>query len=379
MTQERAQVVVIGLGAMGSAVCDQLASRGADVIGFDQFSVPSERGSSHGESRIIRMCYFEHPDYVPLLKRAYEHWHALNVRTGRPVLEITSGLFIGPPECELVAGSKRAADAHGLPHEMLSNSELMRNWPQFAVRKDMIALVEPTGGLLRPELAIESFARLAQANGARLHDHEAVVSWRAERDHVVVQTAARAVRAKSLIITAGAWSSRLIGELNPMLRVSRQVMAWIQPKQPEQFALGTFPIWAMEHPCDNRMDFHYGFPSLDCGRTIKVARHHPGETIDPDRRGDAAQPADEDEVRPFVERYVPNANGELRAMKLCMYTNSPTGHFIVDRHPVHANVFFAAGFSGHGFKFAPVMGEALADLALNGTTSLPVDFLCLNR
>lgn len=367
---------MIGLGAMGSAVAYHLARRGAEVVGFDAFDVPNEKGSSGGESRIIRMCYFEHPDYVPLLKRAYELWHELARETGKPIIEITGVLFMGNPASELIAGSLRAAQAHDLPHEMLTAAQLRTRYPQFAVTDDMVGMDEPTGGLLRPELAIAAHAELARSHGARLHANEAVVEWEADGAGFVINTAKRTARVDSLVICAGAWTTKLVRELVPQLSVSRQVMAWVQPKDAAPFKLGSFPVWAMEH---TGSDFHYGFPSMDDTGAIKLARHHPGRTIDPNERGDTPEPADENEVRPFLRKHMPAADGPLRALKLCTYTNTPDAHFLIDRHPQYANVHIAAGFSGHGFKFATVMGEALADLALTGETKLPIGFLNRSR
>ena len=369
---------------MGAATAYHLARRGIDVIGFDQFDVPNMLGSSGGESRIIRMCYFEHPDYVPLLKRAYVLWHELAREAAKPVIEITGGLFIGSPASGLVAGSKRAADEHKLAHEMLSNDELQRRWPQFRVTSDMIALFEPTAGFVRPELAIAAHAELARKHGATLWANEPVVEWSVAKEGVVVTTAQRQVQAKSLLICAGPWTTKLASALAPRLRVTRQPLVWVSPPDASaaQFALHKFPVWAVEHPrkgSSANADFHYGFPIIDAAEGFKVGRHEPLDETDPDTVDRSPRPDDAASVRDFLQTYLPAASGPVRDTHICMYTNSPDGHFIIDRHPSHDNVFIATGFSGHGFKFATVIGEALADLAQHGKTKLPIGFLGLQR
>lgn len=361
---------------MGSAACYHLASRGAAVIGIDRFEVPHAHGSSGGESRLIRMCYFEHPDYVPLLRRAYEGWRQLSAEAGAPILEVTGGLFIGAEDSALVAGSRRAALEHGLAHEMLSSVELRRRFPPFAIAKGMEALYEPTAGLVHPELAIAAQVRLAAAHGARLSMREQVVGWSAGAAGVRVETNRRTIRAESLLLCAGAWTPTLAPALAPSLHVTRQVLVWVAPDDPGPFARGSSPSWAVEH---DGGDFHYGFPILDPRRGLKVGRHVPGPVVDPDSMPREPAPGDEDSVLEFIGRYLPGARGPVRELSVCTYTNSPDRHFVLDRLPGYGHVYVACGFSGHGFKFAPVIGEALADLALMGTTRLPVSFLRLER
>jgi sarcosine oxidase len=373
---EEARVAVVGLGAMGSAACYHLARRGVDVVGFDQFDVPNARGSSHGESRIIRACYYEHPDYVPLLTRAFELWHELGRAALRPVIDITGGLFIGEPASPLVAGSRRAAEEHHIAHDVLNRDALRARFPQFELDATMEALYEPGAGLVRPEAAVAAHATLAQRCGARLHANEPVLEWHAVDNGLMVETAERTVRVRALVVCAGAWTPRIAPALAGRLEVTRQLMAWVAPDDHEPFAAGTFPVWAMQH---DDGDFHYGFPVIDAARGLKLGRHVRGAPDDPDRLNRTPVPADEQEVRPFLQRYLPRANGIVREMSVCMYTNTPDSHFIVDRHPDHPQVHIACGFSGHGFKFAPVIGEALADLSLTGRTNLPIGFLSATR
>lgn len=376
MADEYAQVVVIGAGAMGAAAAYHLARRGADVAAFDRFDVPNAMGSSGGESRMIRMCYYEHPDYVPLLRRSYELWGELTDEAHQPILEVTRGLFVGTAASALVSGAMKAAKEHGLDHDVLTNADLRQQFAQFVVDDDMVALLEPSAGFIRPEMAVAAHARLAIQHGARVYANEAVIEWHADREAITVVTAGRTLRAESLLLCAGAWTSQLVREFGVRLAVTRQVLAWVMPDDAALFTLGSCPVWAVEH---SGGDFHYGFPILDASRGLKVGRHAPAMRADPDRVVRTPQAGDEDTVRPFLRRYVPGADGGLREMTVCLYTNSPDAHFIIDRHPGHPRVYVACGFSGHGFKFAPVIGEALADLALTGTTSLPVGFLGLSR
>jgi sarcosine oxidase len=376
MSTADARVIVVGLGAMGSAACWHLARRGIDVVGIDAFDVPHARGSSHGESRIIRACYFEHPDYVPLLARAFELWHELARESGRPVIQITGGLFLGDPRSPLVSGSLQAGRAHGIPHEHLTGDDLRRRFPQFAA-SGMEAVFEPGAGLVRPEEAIAAHMALATRHGARVYTGEPLLDWQTTTGGgVIVTTAARTIQADALILCVGAWSGRLVAALAPQLTVTRQAMVWVEPEEPESLSPGAFPVWAMQHDAG---DFHYGFPLIDATRGLKLGRHVPGPIVDPDAFERAPSTEDGEQARSFLRRYIPCADGPVRSVTACLYTSSPDRHFIVDRHPSHAQVCIACGFSGHGFKFASVIGEALADLALDDSTALPIDFLRWSR
>jgi sarcosine oxidase len=376
MPAEDARVVVVGLGAMGSAACYHLARRGVEVVGIDAFDVPHARGSSHGESRIIRACYFEHPDYVPLLARAFELWHELARESGRPVIQITGGLFIGDAGSPLVSGSLDAGRAHGIPHQHLTGHDLRRRFPQFAVSGGMEAVFEPGAGLVRPEEAIAAHVALAARHGARVYSGEQVVDWQTAGGGVTVTTRARTIRADALILCVGAWTGHLVAALAPRLTVTRQAMVWVEPDDPGSLSPSMFPVWAMQH---DAADFHYGFPLIDAARGLKLGRHVPGPIVDPDTFDRAPSTDDGEEARSFLRRYIPGADGPVRDVATCLYTSSPDGHFIVDRHPSQARVHIACGFSGHGFKFAPVIGEALADLALDAATALPIAFLRASR
>lgn len=369
-------VIVVGVGAMGSSACYQLARRGLSVLGLDRFDIPNALGSSHGQSRMIRLAYYEHPDYVPLLKRAYELWDELESISGEKLLHITGGIYIGPENGELVGGSLRAARQHGLDHELLDHDELRRRFPQFHVPGEWVGLHEPRAGFLRPERVVAAYAQAALRAGAELHGREAVVEWGADAHGVTVQTTRSVYRADHLIFCGGPWSAQLLRDLQVPLVVTRQVMGWVWPKEPELFGLGRLPVWAID-----RQDgtLHYGFPMSSDVPGFKVAHHAKGRATEPDLVMRDPLPGDEETFRPVLRQMIPAADGPLLSLKVCLYTNSPDQHFIIDRHPQVERVTLACGFSGHGFKFASVVGEVLADLATNGRTALPARFLSMGR
>ena len=369
-------VIVVGVGAMGSSACYHLARRGARVLGLEQFDIPHALGSSHGYSRMIRMAYYEHPDYVPLLRRAYELWRELERAAGQKLLFEVGGIYMGPPEGHVVRGTVEAARRHGLEHEVLSHGQLVGRFPQFRVPQNYTGVWEPRAGFLLPEKVIAAQAELALRAGAELHGREGVVEWEARGDGVTVRTGKARYSGKKLIFCGGAWTGRLVSALGAQLVVTRQPLGWVWPRRPEVFELGRFPVWGIEE-ADGSLS--YGFPMIPDNPGLKVARHAPGTATDPDTVQRQATSADEAEVRAIVERHLPEAVGPLLSMRICMYTNSPDGHFIIDFDPGHPNVLLACGFSGHGFKFASVIGEILADLATEGRTPLPAAFLGLSR
>lgn len=378
-------IVIGAAGAMGSAACYHLAKRGRRVLGLDQFQIAHDRGSSHGLSRMIRMSYYEHPDYVPLLKRAYELWRELETESGERLLFTPGGVYMGREDSDAVAGSRRAAVEHGLTHEMLTRRQLAGRFPQFNVPDDFVALCEPVAGWLAPERVIAAHARLAFASSATIRTSERVESWEADASGVRVRTSTAEYRAQSLVIAAGVWSNRVISDLGVAITPTRQVLGWFSPVDAAPFKKPDAPVWAMQTPANSEGggDLFYGFPASRNGPgegpTIKVARHAQGTPIDPDRDGREARPGDENDIRPFLRRFMPMADGPLTDLRICMYENSPDSHFIIDHHPAHANVIVAGGFSGHGFKFASVVGEVLADLASCGETRHPIEFLGLRR
>jgi sarcosine oxidase len=369
-------VIVVGVGAMGSSTCLHLARRGVRVLGLEQFDIPHALGSSHGFSRMIRMAYYEHADYVPLLRRAYELWHELESDSGQKLLHETGGVYMGPPTGHVVSGAVRAAKQHGLAHGALSHGDIAKRFPQFRVPGDFTGVWEPRAGFLLPEKVIAAQAELALRAGAVLRGREPVVAWKAHSSGVSVRTDKGEYHADRLVFCGGPWTGKLVRDLGVELVVTRQVLGWLWPRRPELFSLGTFSVWGIEAD-DGSLS--YGFPMMPENPGLKVARHGRGRPTDPDAVKRDATPQDEAEVRQIVERNLPDGAGPLLSLRTCLYTNSPDGHFILDAHPAHPNVLLACGFSGHGFKFASVIGEVMADLATRGATALPVGFLGLSR
>lgn len=370
------EVIIVGVGAMGSSACYHLTRRGVRVLGLEQFDIPHARGSSHGYSRMIRLAYYEHPDYVPLLRRAYELWDELEAASGQKVLYRTGGIYMGPPEGEVIAGAGGAARLHGLEHELLSHGELRRRFPQFKLPSHFAGLWEPQAGFLLSEKAVSIQAQQALRAGAEIHAHETALDWREELSRVVVRTAKEEYSARHLVFCGGAWTSRLVAQLGVKLEVTRQVLGWVWPKSPAPFELGRFSVWGIENE-DHSLS--YGFPIMPDFPGLKLARHGRGSLADPETISRDITAADEAEVHGIIQRHLPAAEGPTLALRICMYTNSPDGHFILGRLPGQERITIACGFSGHGFKFASVIGEVLADLATTGQTQHPIGFLSPQR
>ncbi len=257
---KRVDVIVLGVGAMGASACYHLASRGAAVLGLEHFDIPNDQGSAHGQSRAFRMCYFEHPDYVPLLRRAYELWHELEHVSERKLFHETGGIWFGPADCELIAGSRDAAVKHGLPYEWIEHDEVGKRYPQFKVPDEYVGFYEPQAGLLLPEKIISAYAEHAVKRGAVLRANEPVVKWQSDARVVNVETTQGTYEAEQLVVCAGPWSDRVVGDLGVPLSVTRQIAIWVQPNHPESFELGALPIWAIDRP---KGGMYYGFPILN--------------------------------------------------------------------------------------------------------------------
>lgn len=367
--------IVLGLGGMGSATAYHLARRGRRVLGIEQFVPAHDRGSSHGHSRIYRQAYLEGEQYVPLLLRAYDLWRELERASGRELLRLTGGLMIGPAGSRTVEGARRSAEVYGIPYRLLDATEVRRRFPQFAVRDDEIALYEERAGALFPEDTVRAHLDLAAAAGADLRFGLRVEGWSAGADDVQVRAGGETHRAAALAITAGAWAGQPLADLRLPLRPERNVQCWWRPRaHPERFVAGQLPIFIWERG-ERAL---YGLPDLR-GEGVKAAIHHSGEAIDPDEPSRAAR---EDEIALVRERLaeaLPDLPGELRAASVCMYTNTPDEHFLIGLHPREPRVAIAAGFSGHGFKFAPVVGEILAGLCSEGVSPLPIEPFRLER
>ena len=374
---ERFDVVVVGLGGIGSAAAFHLAARGVRVLGLDRFPIAHDRGSSHGQTRLIRRAYFEHPDYVPLLDRAYALWRDLEARTGRRLL-VESGLVLaGTPESDVLAGAIHAAEKHGIPIDRLSATDACRRWPQFALPENWLAVHEPRAGYLFVEQCVAAHAAAAERAGATFQTTSEVRAWRIEGDGVVVVTDRGDIAADRLVLAPGPWASGLLDLAAAPLVVLRKSLFWYAPPSAHAaaFTAGSLPCFAFATPDG----FFYGFPMLD-DRGVKVAEHTGGTVVaDPLAIDRSIDPAERGTLDAVITAHLPRLGAAVAGHAACLYTMSPDHHFLVGLHPDHDRVAVAAGFSGHGFKFASVMGEALADLALEGTTPLPLGFLSPTR
>ncbi|MBI3801087.1 MAG: N-methyl-L-tryptophan oxidase [Deltaproteobacteria bacterium] len=366
--------LVIGTGGVGSATLYHLAARGVRALGIDRFPPGHDRGSSHGDTRIIRLAYFEHPNYVPLLRRAYQLWAELAERCGQQLYHETGLLQIGYPGGEVVPGVLRSAQEHTLEVEELTAREVERRFPGFQVHDSMTAVLERCAGYLKVEACVLAYAQEATKLGAELRSDETVLSWRAEGSGVRVTTDKDQYVAARLIVTPGAWAPELLGELRIRFDVRRKSLFWYEASPVYSTAQGC-PIFLHETPAG----VFYGYPQID-HFGLKVAEHSGGQAVsDPLAVDRAIDPQDRQRVENFLQEYLPDVSRTLRKHVVCLYTMSPDGHFIVDRHPQYPQVAFVAGLSGHGFKFACVLGEILADLALDGQTNAPIGFLASTR
>lgn len=367
-------VGIVGLGAMGSMTALELARRGKRVLGFDRYRPPHRFGSSHGKSRIIREAYFEHPQYVPFVQRSYRQWSSLQRESGRTLLIPTGGLMIGPPAGVLVSGARRSAQEHGLEYEVLAAGEVRRRFPAFTPAEHEVGLFEPRAGVLLPEAGIEAGLALAIDSGATLHFDEPVTGWNGA-EPICVTTARGSYEVARLIVAAGAWMAGGLSRTSLPLTVARQAMFWFDPVgsrsavEPDRM-----PIFIWEWTAGR---YFYGFPDLGDG--AKVAIHHEGEPTTPDAVGRETRSEEVELLRAVMAGRTPALNGALRDAAVCLYTNTPDGDFLIDRSPEDRRVILASPCSGHGFKFAPAIAEALADLALDREPVLDLSPFTLAR
>ena len=368
-------VAVIGLGAMGSAALWQLARRGARVVGVDRWSPPHAEGSTHGRTRIIREAYFEHPLYVPLVQRAYAMWDDLARASGERLFLATGGLMLGPEDGTLVQGALRSAREHGLAYELVDAREVTRRYPALAPPATDVGVIEPRAGLVFPELGVRTMLAAAHEAGATVRTGARVRAWSATPHGVRVTTDGGEFVARRAIIAAGAWMPELVPELAQSLSVMRQMGHWFAPRaRAELFRADRLPILLWEHSRDR---FFYSLP--DVGDGFKASIHYEGRVIDPDEPRDAVTDDETAEVRAILERLMPDGSGKLLDRNTCLYTNTPDGHFAIGAHPAHANVTLVSACSGHGFKFAPAIGELLAERVLDGSARFDMTPFALDR
>lgn len=375
MTWTHWDVIVIGVGGMGAAACWQLARRGARVLGLEQFRLAHSRGSSHGQTRVIRTAYYEHPAYVPMVRRAFELWYELEQLSGAKLLTECQCLNVGRIDSELIVGVNRAAREHDLAVESLTSGEIRRRFPALHFDESYCGVLENQAGFLDVERCVRTMIRVARRLGAVILSEVPVRGWSAGKDGIRVQTHLAEFAADRLVLAAGPWSRSLLQELSIPLTVMRQTLLWFGTRDDRLFRRDRFPIYL----ADVDGGAFYGLPVINAFGH-KVARHYGApERNNPAEIDRQIQPADVEAVRTFLSRHVPDALGPFRFGQVCMYTLTPDRHFILDLHPEHPEVAIAAGFSGHGFKFAPVIGEMISDLVWDGATHGPIDLFRLAR
>lgn len=370
-------VIVVGLGAMGSATTYHLARRGARVLGLERFASGHTLGSSHGDSRIIRELYYEHPLYVPLVQRAYELWERLEEEAGVQLLRVTGGMMLGLPSSELVRGALLSGETYGIPAEVLAREEIVSRFPAFRPPDGYVAVWDARAGYLRPEACIGAHVTLAQRAGAVLRYGEPMTRWESDGDGVCVTTSAGEYRATRLAICAGAWTKSLVAELELPLKVERQVLVWLEAPEPTAwYGEEKLPIYMCEHPDGGLL---YGFPRLERG--VKTAIHHEGQLHDaPDQVNRSVLPADVAALRESLGPVLPGlAAAAVRESVTCLYTDTPDAHFLIDFHPRNPRVLFSTPCSGHGFKFSSAIGELQAELLLDGRSRFDVSAFGLSR
>ena len=371
----RYDAIVVGVGGMGSAASYYLARRGKRVLGLERFGVPHQMGSSHGHTRIIRLAYYEDPSYVLLLRRAYELWREIQETSGEKLLYTTGSVDSGPEDSWVFKGSWESCRLHDIPHEILTGAELRRRHPGYHLPPEHLALLQPDGGFLAPERCIVSYVEAAQALGAEIHGHERVLDWEPLEGGVRVHTSRGAYEAEKLVVTAGAWEGELIDVLDGLAVPERQVLAWLQPTRPERFKPDNFPVFNLLVD-EGRF---YGFPVHGVPGFKFGKYHHLEEVVDPDGYDRGVSDRDEEVLRDFAERYFPDGCGPTMDLQTCMFTNTPDNHFVIDVHPEYEQVSFASPCSGHGYKFASVIGEIMADLAETGITRHDTSLFRLDR
>jgi len=359
-------VCVVGLGTMGAHTALELRRRGLRVVGVDRYSPPHDLGSSHGRTRVIREAYFEHPLYVPIIQRAYELWGRLERDSGRSLVTYTGGLMIGPPEGELVAGALRSANEHGLPYQEMSASAVMAQVPVFEVPEGFVGVYEPRAGVVAAERSIEAVLELAAASGCELRLEEEVLGWERVGARLRISTTRGRLEARALVLAGGPWTADLV-DVRPPLSVARQPLVWFEPKaRHELFDAIPIYLWELESG-----EIFYGFPREEAG--LKLARHHRGELTSPGLVDRELRREDEEILRGFLSRSMPDGNGPRLEYAICMYTNTPDGNFVLDRLPGDDRVVIVSACSGHGFKFSPAIGEIAADLVTGSAPAFDLE------
>ncbi|UQX88729.1 N-methyl-L-tryptophan oxidase [Jatrophihabitans telluris] len=384
-------VVVVGLGAMGSSAAHHLARRGARVLGVEQFTPAHSLGSSHGETRIVRQAYFEKPDYVPLLQRSYELWDELSADFGEELFTRCGALMIGEPDSAVVTGTLESARRWNLPHEVLDAAAMRERYPQFTLPPSQVAVFEANAGFARPEASVLANIELALQAGAELWFDTEVDSVQLGPSGVHINAGGVEVTAERAVLAVGAWASAALGDsalarLSDFgVEVTRQTVHWFEPVGGAQALADYVPdkmpvyLWEWPHSSGDAVDI-YGFPYLEGDPGVKVSLYKAGDVVDPRTVDRSVSDSDAERLAPVLQRSLPGLAGRRVKGSACMYAGVADDDFILGIHPGSSGrVVLAVGFSGHGFKFMPVVGEIVADLALTGKTSLDIDFLSPSR
>jgi sarcosine oxidase len=371
---ESLDVLVIGLGAHGSSALYHLSKTGKKVAGIDRYTPPHLHGSSHGQSRIIRQAYHESPFYVPLVQAAYPLWAELERETGKPLMINTGGLLLGSEDAPLIKGARLSAETHGIGYDWLDHSDLRRRFPAFRPEPGTVGVWEAAAGILFPEACIEAWLAGAAANKASIHCNEVVTRIIPRKDDVEVETDKGRYSTAKLIVSAGAWLGTLLPELRLPLTIERQVVCWFRDiaNQPH-FLPGNMPVYIWEYGPGK---LFYGFPDL--GEGIKIGFHHGGRHIQPEQLQQDATTADISDIQNIARQYLA-IDPEYQSSSVCMYTNTPDEHFIIDAHPDCDDILIASPCSGHGFKFSSVIGNILSQLATHQLVTFDLSPFAITR
>lgn len=369
--------IVIGVGTMGSSALYQLSRSGAKVLGIEQFDIIHDKGSHSGQTRIIRKAYFEHSDYVPLLEQAYKGWKMLQEESGEQLMYLEGLAYIGEPNHSVLQGVNYAADKYSISLNPLPHLS------PFNISEDTEVILESEAGFILADKAIQSFTKLAFGNGAEIKTNESVIDWKIQGDIVEVRTNIQKYKAKKIIVTAGAYVKKLLPKLSDKVAITRQLLAWVKPDQPELFSISNFKSWVVAS--NKYQGIFYGFPMLDSNKyggngLLKIGHHAKGVEIEPSEVNTFNSKSEEEKIRLFLQEHIPLALGKIQSTTSCLYTNTKDDQFIIDFVPgTQGKIILAGGFSGHGFKFAPIIGETLRDLVVSGSTEYEIDFLKINR
>lgn len=379
---QKYDVIVVGVGSMGAPTCYNLAKRGVNVLGLEQFNIVHEKGSHAGQTRILRKAYFEHADYVPLLDSTYKLWAELEHKTGQKLFHRTGLFYAGPKHHELLEGVKLSAKKYNIALKTLNEKECSEQFRTFNFKENYEYLFEPNAGYVEPEKVISIYAEMAKNKGATLLENQLVESWNATNNLITVKTKHDIFTARKIIFTSGGFTQKLLPNQFHKLISRRQITCWFEPKKPSLFTNKNFPCFI--YTTSKVPGSFYGFPLVLAGQDIvkmgvKVGYHYPGEIIDPYALNNFINEKDAKLIKEFMQEFIPDGFKSSFATKSCIYSYSEDGHFIIENHNTHKNLSLACGFSGHGFKFAPLIGEILADLCLNGKTKHAIGFLSSDR